>query len=156
MIDGQWQAVRENGVISNQKDTINFITNDGFDFLVETNIKASYPQNGQYNFYRSEYSEQKGYIFLKRGQEDLFTNIPEGHSQKIRLKDRQTGQTRSIPFSYVADERKIVFPLLPQWLTANHLYRLEIVNLPAQEGDNIQSEENNNDEPIEENPPPSE
>ncbi len=149
-----WEAVREDGAIVYQSDTITFTTDEGFDFLVATNVAASYPQNGQYNFYRSEYSEQKGYILLKRGQEDLFTNIPEGMTQKIRLKDRQTGQIRLIPLNYSATERKVVFPLLPQWVSANHLYRLEIVNLPSQGEEGITAQENNNNGPIEGNPEP--
>ncbi|GJM34681.1 MAG: hypothetical protein DHS20C18_36820 [Saprospiraceae bacterium] len=154
-VNGTWTEVYEDGELAIQKDTITFTTDEGFDFLVATNVRASYPINGQYNFYRSEYSQHKGYILLDRGQEDLFTNIPEGYHQKIRLTDRQTGQTRLIPLNYDAPEKKISFSLLPQWLAPDHIYKLEIVNVPTDENGDITEQGIDTEEPTEEDPDPA-
>ena len=109
--------------------SVGFSTGEALDYIPEGNVTASYPLNGQYNFYRDEWSEHDGYIILETGQPDLFYNIPEGYTQGVRLEAKGVSLPNVLlPLEYDATEKKISFPLPTALLHPDKIYKLEIVN----------------------------
>ena len=113
-----------------------FYTSETLDYIPESNVLASYPLNGQYNFYKTESNQR--YILLRQGQPNLFFNVPDGYYQSIEL--RSADNTGAIvwesPVSYNSLERKITFVMPYPVLQNEKIYRLRIVNkaIPAGSG----------------------
>jgi hypothetical protein len=109
--------------------TVSFTTAGAMTTIPETNILASYPVNGMYNFYKEEWIEQKGYIYLAEGQPELFYVMPDDVDQKIKL-TVQGGIPLYFDYNYNGFENLVEFPLLPEWLEPGKQYQLEIVRVP--------------------------
>ena len=108
--------------------SVSFSTGEALDHIPEGNVTASYPLNGQYNFYRDEWSENGGYIILETGQPELFSNIPEGYRQGVRISAKYETPNTLLPLEYDATEKKISFPLPLSYLNPDKIYKLEVVN----------------------------
>jgi len=118
--------IYKNGVAQTpETKTVKFVTGDKYTVIPEENIKATYPENGQFNFYKSEWSEQKGYILLNVSQQDLLVPAP---SEKILARvSKPDGSYFENPIKYLLLENRIEFPLPASLLQANQLYKLEII-----------------------------
>jgi hypothetical protein len=123
--------VYRNGVFFFQESkTAAFATAAPLDHIPENNVAAAYPQNGMANFYRREYSREEGFIELRTGQPELFHDLPEGYTQRMRLTDA-SGQTRFFDIRYDGFNNRLTFPLDAGSLANDAVYRLDIVRLPA-------------------------
>lgn len=109
--------------------TVTYFTGDALNYIPESNIAAVYPIKGQYNFYKEEWSQQKGYIILKSGQPDLFYNVPDGYQQRIQIKKGSQTVLLLTP-EYNVIEREISFPLPSVLLDNGEPYSIKLVNLP--------------------------
>jgi hypothetical protein len=109
--------------------TVSFTTAGAMTTIPETNILASYPVNGMYNFYKDEWIEHKGYIYLEEGQPELFYVIPDDVDQKVKL-TVQGGTPLYFDYNYNGFENLVEFPLMPSWLQNGEQYQLEIVRVP--------------------------
>ncbi|MCB9275460.1 MAG: hypothetical protein H6564_15555 [Lewinellaceae bacterium] len=128
------RIIKDGQPLSTETKTAAFSTGPALSVIPESNVNASYPINGQYNFYKDEWAEQQGYIMLKVGQPELFYNIPDGYRQKVRISS-QNGSSRLLPLEYAAVDKKITFPLPGALLQNETIYKLEIVNIPQAGGD---------------------
>lgn len=52
--------------------------------ILEENVAGSYPFDGQYNFYKKEIPNKKGYILLKKGQPELFYEMEGYHDLRVK------------------------------------------------------------------------
>jgi len=119
-----------NAFLTEETKEVSFITGEALTIIPEDNIAASYPVNGMRNFYKSEYALQEGYIQLITGQSALFSNIPDGSIQQIRLTDA-AGQISYSDFTYDPTQNKLAFPLPANQLQNEMSYHLEVIQMPA-------------------------
>ncbi|NRB52764.1 MAG: hypothetical protein HRU41_34205 [Saprospiraceae bacterium] len=89
-----WYPIEENGAVVIERDTLTFTTGPALEYIPDQNLVASYPLNGQYNFYTNENELGKGYILLARAQPDLLVQIPTGIRHELWL-------TKSQEFSFL-------------------------------------------------------
>jgi len=119
-----------------------FYTSEQLDYIPESNVLASYPLNGQFNFYKEESNQR--YVLLKQGQPNLFYNIPDGFYQVIELRasNNQGPVVWESPVSYNSLERKVSFVTPHQVLQNEEMYQLRIVNkpIPAGSGGMVETE----------------
>jgi len=120
--------IEQNGSeIKEETWEVKFYTGDALDNIPESNIAASYPIKGQYNFHKEEWSQEKGYIILKTGQPDLFYNVPDGYTQRIQILNGGENVLAVEP-TYDAYTKEISFPL-PSFILENGLpYEIRLVN----------------------------
>lgn len=121
---------KNNTLIETESDTIIFTTDKGYNTIPLANIETSYPLDGMKNFYKKEYNQSKGFIQLKSGMPEIFYNIPDGYSQKMKL--TKTGEN-PIYFDYNQYDglnAKLEFPLDPAMLENEGMYTLELVRIP--------------------------
>jgi hypothetical protein len=115
--------------------TVKYYTGEGLTNIPESNVLATYPVKGQYNFYKEEWSQEKGYILLRTGQPDLFYNVPDGYSQRIKISKGSQAVLLVTP-EYDAYKKEVSFPLPSVLLDNNEPYTIQLVNLPASSGNN--------------------
>ena len=143
-----------NEIVNTEERSITFHTSEGLDYIPSDNIAASYPMDGQFNFYKEEYSAQKGYVQLNLGQPDLFgqSSSPSNSSTltpKVSLlasfpggeSSNNTGSNPNglkavlyhdgqevdrFPATYIEASKKIEFELPASAMGNKQLYRLEI------------------------------
>lgn len=125
-----WQKVRENNVLVIERDTLDFKTGPGLDHIPNSNILASYPLDGQYNFYTKENELGKGYILLARAQPDLLMDLPANYKQAIRLTKSQEVFPSIFDFSVDEEGKSISFTIPPGSLEADQVYQLELIQYP--------------------------
>ena len=99
------------------------------DIIPASNIKAAYPVNGMWNYYRSY---NQGYIDLARGQPKLFSEyyLPENTRQFMRL-TASDGVSHYVDYEYDGLKSIITFDLSDQQLNPQYGYKLEIVRVTA-------------------------
>lgn len=107
-----------------------FTTGQGYNTIPLANIESSYPIDGMANYYKDEYNQYKGFIQLKSGMPELFYNLPEGTTQKIRL-TKVGGEPKLYDYSYDGINARISFPMDPAMLENDKEYTLEIVRISA-------------------------
>ena len=120
--------VFENGVeitAEGEELTVQFTTADSPNYVPKHNVKASYPLDGQYNFYRDEWYESKGYILLHAGQPDLFEELAEQVQDVIRFTSG-TGAILEKSIEYNGADRMIDFAM-PGDITNGTVYKMELV-----------------------------
>lgn len=118
--------VLKNGeFIAFQEETSKFYTMEGYDIIPESNIIASYPMNGQYNFYKNQRDES--YILLKQGMPEIFYDIPEEMDQRIRITNSE-GDYRVMDYTHDPQQNRISFDLTP-YIEIDKIYRLELIRL---------------------------
>jgi hypothetical protein len=125
--------VDSNGItIDRERKDIWFVTGAGMRTIPEYNVKGSYPLNGQYNFYRTELTNNKGYIQLDRGQPDLF--IGESDYIKVARFRKKSGECTFAKLNFTAEQfwdKKMEFPLPPSgFLQSGNVYEMQIVDYP--------------------------
>lgn len=62
----------DNSVVTEENRIVKFYTAGVLDVIPPGNVIASYPLDGQYNFYPKEDKNEKGYILLAAGQPEIF------------------------------------------------------------------------------------
>ncbi len=128
LVNGSWQAVRnhKNEVITQSKWS-SFVTGEAPDYIPQGNVSYSYPERLMANFYKNEHAT--GYIQLKQGQEYLFTPDDEW-KQYVRFTPTAGGSPLYLSFSYSPEGKKISHSF-PAGLSHQTMYKIEIVNIPA-------------------------
>lgn len=127
------EILRDGVLAETEERSHTFRTGQAIDIIPPGNVDFSYPMDGQANFYKSEGGGLGGYIQLKVGQPDLFSNIPSDWRQTIRITQSGGGGSAvlsNIPVSYSASSRRITFPLPPQVLQNGSKYKLALLNIP--------------------------
>ncbi|MEP6647679.1 MAG: hypothetical protein ABJC12_11380, partial [Saprospiraceae bacterium] len=133
-------GIYENGeLIGTESDTTWFITSDRPKVIPESNILASYPIKGQYNFYRKEKKDEKGYLLLNTGQPYLFVE----DIRPILLLINSSGETKQLNYEYNFLESKIEFNLPSQLLNSGDLYKLALVKLESNGPNSFQAQGDN-------------
>ncbi|MEZ5038436.1 MAG: hypothetical protein R2828_01030 [Saprospiraceae bacterium] len=128
-----WIPVKENNLLVIEKDTLTFHTGPGLDYIPLNNVIASYPLDGQYNFYRKTYELGKGYLLLARAQPDLLQNLPEGYTQGIRLTKSQEPFSQVFDFQVDQEGKNISFSFPEGFLEKAQIYQLELIQFPVQD-----------------------
>lgn len=120
--------VLKNGtVVDTDEEVINFTTDFREGIIPLSNVKASYPANGQYNFYPYENPDGTGYIILELGQPDLITNLPDNTSLTV-LVYKTDGSlawfTEDISYDFLSNT--ISFPLRPNLMPNGSVLELQL------------------------------
>jgi hypothetical protein len=124
-VNGAWTPVVFDGKRQTETAKISFTTGLAPDYIPLENVDYSYPIIGQLNYYKDETRE--GYIKLKKGQPYLFEPGREWR-QVVRLAGVDGSKS---DFSFAHTAGNIVFST-PESLKTGQLYRMELVNMPAQ------------------------
>lgn len=109
-----------------------FVTGEGIRAIAPGNVKGSYPMDGQYNFYRNELANGKGYIQLDRGQPDVF--LTENEFIKVVRFRKSNGACHFEKLQFTPDQfwsNKIEFPLPTDgYFESGEIYEMQIVDYP--------------------------
>ena len=132
-----------------EEKEVSFRTGDAPKIIPVDNKQYAYPLNSQYNFYKGEHPDGKGFTVLKFGQPELFQNIPSGYTRTMRLTKFSNNAETRFPFVYNASQRRVEFSM-PSNLQAGEIYRLEMIN---DNNDGIAASGNNNSEENDEDDP---
>lgn len=124
-----WYPIVENGEVVIERDTLAFTTGAGLAYIPEHNVSASYPLDGQYNFYKNENELGKGYILLARAQPDLLLQVPPGIRQELRLTKSQEFSYTAFPPEINAGANVINYHLPEASLEYDQVYQLQLVHL---------------------------
>jgi hypothetical protein len=117
-----------NITIYEEERVATFTTGAGLDYIPTTNIKGSYPYDGQFDFYPNQIPQgQKAYILLERGQPDLFA-IDSKKKLVVRFK-KHCGQVTEVPLAYKGLEEKIEFSLPQGVFNSGDIYRMQVVQI---------------------------
>lgn len=130
-----WYPIKENGEVVIEQDTLSFTTGPSLDHIPTHNIAASYPLDGQYNFYTKENELGKGYILLARAQPDLLLQLPVGYKQEIRLTKSQEFSYTSIPVDINSKGNHISFNFPETALEHDQVYQLQLVEVHEESND---------------------
>jgi hypothetical protein len=103
---------------------VGFRTGFGFPNIPESNVKGSYPYNGQYNFFPDQIADRRGYILLERGQPSLFWEAPEELVVEFKTK---CGDPIIVPLNYDGFAEKIDFDLPQGAFTPGGIYRMKVL-----------------------------
>jgi hypothetical protein len=107
-----------------------FRTGKGYVEIPDFNVRAAYPADGQYNFYRNEWNQQKGYVLLHANQSELL------QEQGLIARISHGNQKFDKPVNYSFFDRRLEFSLPAASLQGQTLYKLEILipSVAHQEG----------------------
>ena len=124
--------VDSSGVTVHEEERIvTFVTGPGMTTIPASNVAGSYPLDGQFNFYKNEITDGKGYIKLKRGQPELFFEDNDFDTY-VRFRGAGTGCI-AIPLQVDAEaywEKKIEFDLPLGFLANEGVYEMQVVDFP--------------------------
>ncbi|MEZ4966670.1 MAG: hypothetical protein R2791_15615 [Saprospiraceae bacterium] len=120
------QVLKNGEFFKFEEKEVVFKTGNSPDIIPVDNVKHAYPIDGQFNFYRNEHPDGKGFIVLKFGQPELFQQDPPGYVREMHLTRLSDGSVVKFPFAYIDYKRKIEFTM-PS-LDPGETYRLEMVN----------------------------
>jgi hypothetical protein len=124
--------VDSSGVTVHEEErNVTFVTGPGLTNIPPGNVSGSYPLDGQFNFYKNEIADGKGYIKLKRGQPELFFEKDE-YDTYVRFRGAGTGCI-AIPLQVDAEdywEKKIEFDLPLGFLANEGVYEMQVVDFP--------------------------
>lgn len=117
--------------VDNEERVVVFTTGSGLDHVPAYNVAGSYPLDGQYNFYKDQIADYKGYIQLKKGQPDLFFE-KENYIKVIRF--RQSGGActfQTVEFSSENYwEKRIEFDIPATFLQNEQAYEIQLLDFP--------------------------
>jgi hypothetical protein len=105
-----------------------FTTGGGLNYIPDANVEFAYPMAGQYNYYSEQIAEQKGYIQLKYGQNELFSNLEADQSLQVRYKTNTSSFTYQ-PATYEYSQAKVSYSLPASSLQKGAVYQLELVSI---------------------------
>lgn len=131
-----WYPIEENAAVVIERDTLAFITGPGLVYIPEDNIEASYPINGQYNFYKNENELGKGYILLARAQPDLLVQVPPGIRQELRLTKSQEFSFTTHPVEINVKGNVINYNLPEAGLENDQVYQLRLIQVNEETDEN--------------------
>jgi hypothetical protein len=118
--------------IGRERRAIWFKTGNGLKTIIASNVKGSYPMNGQYNYYRNELQNGKGYIQLDRGQPDVM--LPDDPYIKVARFRKSGGACRFVKLEFSSEnfwDKKVEFPLPDaSFFEADKVYEMQIVDFP--------------------------
>ena len=114
--------------IHTEERSIQFVTMNFPDFIFPQNVAGSYPIAGQYNFYKEELTNHKGYILLERGQPGLFRDS-DTWQHKVRFRDAG-GSCTTVPVDYDALDFKVTFDIPTGFLQHEEVYKMELIRVP--------------------------
>lgn len=125
--NGNWFVVMKDGAVAEESKEIVFTTGKEPDHIPQENILYSYPGYRAFNYYKSE--TNANYFTLDFGQPKLFQPGNEW-VQKARVTPVSGGQPQYFDFTYDNTNTQINLAI-PQSILNNKIYRLDIVNIPA-------------------------
>ena len=128
--DGSWVPATNGGKALSESREASFTTGKRPDYVPQENVAYSYPGVRAFNYYPGE--STLGFVKLKSGQEYLFEPNEEW-SHVCRLINVSTGIEQNIDFRYDNQTTTILFTL-PENISGNNIYRIEIVNIPDASG----------------------
>jgi len=105
---------------------VTFWTGRSYEEIPDFNVKASYPMDGQVNFHKSEWIEQKGYILLHANQYGLFDVSGPTASVVARITSA-SGTAFETPATYNVAQSRIDFGLPSIKMQPQTMYKLEII-----------------------------
>lgn len=132
---GRWVTYTEDGGDYAEEKTIRFTSGKRPDHILPEHILCAYPQLRQYNFYPKEWND--GYILVKENYSYLFTTVPEGYMQRVRV-ETLDGKGKDITFSsktisQYGAKYEIDFNLSGLQFGKNEIYRLSVLNIPKEQ-----------------------
>lgn len=132
---GRWVTYTEDGGDYAEEKTVRFTSGKRPDHILPEHILCAYPQLRQYNFYPKEWKD--GYILVKENYSYLFTSVPEGYMQRVRV-ETLDGKGKDITFSsktisQYGAKYEIDFNLSGLQFGKNEIYRLSVLNIPKEQ-----------------------
>lgn len=132
---GNWITFTEDGGDYAEEKTVRFTSGKRPDHILPEHILCAYPQLRQYNFYPKEWND--GYILVKENYSYLFTTVPEGYMQRVRV-ETLDGKGKDITFSsktisQYGAKYEIDFNLGGLQFGKNEIYRLSVLNIPKEQ-----------------------
>lgn len=132
---GRWVTYTEDGGDYAEEKTVRFTSGKRPDHILPEHILCAYPQLRQYNFYPKEWND--GYILVKENYSYLFTTVPEGYMQRVRV-ETLDGKGKDITFSsktisQYGAKYEIDFNLGGLQFGKNEIYRLSVLNIPKEQ-----------------------
>ncbi len=119
--------IYRNGVrFTEEEKEVTFATGEALDYIPESNIAYAYPVDGMTNFFKQQHPAKIGYIQLVSGQANLFSNLPAGTKQQVRITN-SNGSEQLVDFTYDETNRRISYPLDPAFLQNGHLYKVDVL-----------------------------
>lgn len=117
--------------IDEEERIVTFITGPGLDYIPVYNVAGSYPLDGQYNFYKDQIADYKGYIQLRKGQPDIFFE-KEDYIKVIRFR-QPGGICTFLPVTFTADnywEKRVEFDIPAGFLQNEQMYEMQLLDFP--------------------------
>lgn len=134
---------KNNQALTPEIKTAGFWTGYSYEEIPDFNVKASYPIDGQYNFYPSEWMSQKGYILLNANQPDLL-DVSAQNGRLVARITPSSGQAFENPVTYIPAQAKIEFPMPAAKLPLQTLFKLELIKKVQPLNSNNSGQENSN------------
>ncbi len=125
--NGDWFTVSKNGVVSSESKDVSFRTGIEPDYIPQHTVQYSYPGYRAFNYYKTEATTN--FVKLYQGRTNLF-NPGSEWVQKARIVPVSGGTATYFAYSY-DDVNNQVNLSIPQTIGNNTIYRLELVNIPA-------------------------
>jgi hypothetical protein len=112
--------------IYDEERVARLVTGPGLRYIPPSNVKGSYPSDGQFNFFPDQIpDDQKGYILLQRGQPDLFWG--EG-KEKLRVRfQKKCGPVREVALDYNGFQEKIEYAIPNGFFEPGGVYQMQVV-----------------------------
>lgn len=118
-------------VVDTEERIVGFRTGPGLRYIPADNVAGSYPLNKQYNFYKNELADGRGYVQLKRGQPDVFIE-DEKYVKVVRFR-KPGGDCAWRPLNISSEnfwEKKIEFDLPMSFLQNEQIYEMQLLDYP--------------------------
>ncbi len=121
----KFEVIKNGALFNTVIDTITFTTAGLPSRIMPENVLASYPLDGQLNYYRMEKKDEKGYIMFERSQAYLFTSSGKQKAPAMRL-IKPNGQYHFLPYEFANSAREIVFDLPAMLLDSGQFYKIQV------------------------------
>lgn len=118
-------------IVDNEERIVGFRTGVGLSTISAENVAGSYPFDRQYNFYKNELADGRGYVQLKRGQPDVFIEN-EDYVKVVRFR-RPGGDCAWRQVNLNSEdiwEKKIEFDLPTSFLQNDKIYEMQLLDYP--------------------------
>jgi len=130
--------VDSNGVtVDYEERIVTFVTGAVLDFIPRDNVKGSYPLDGQYNFYKNQIADNRGYIQLKRGQPDVFYE-KENHVKVLRFRESNSSDCH-FQLVHIASEnywdKRLEFDIPTGFIENEKVYEMQLLEYPMADPD---------------------